>query len=62
MANGFTASWIVLFSFLNAWSSTSSAGGSCTQRMMQVGMVSMSGVHSCAMLAVASSAFGNGLG
>ena len=36
-----------------AWSRVSSAGGSCTQRAVQVGMVSMRGTHSSAILAAA---------
>ena len=37
------------------WSITSSAGGSCAQRVTHVMIVSMSGVHSSAIFAVASS-------
>jgi len=43
IANGFTAFSMVVLSFLKTWSISSGAGGSFTQRAVQVGMVSMRG-------------------
>ena len=57
MANGETAVAIVVLSFWNTWSIAVSAGGSWTQRIVHVRIVSISGGHSSAIFSVRGERF-----